>query len=87
MIEKKACSCRWWLALPALVISTAAGVTVSRVSTEQDVGQQMLAQLFTNPQVLYLSAGVLGMLGLVPGMPNLVFLFFTALLGGLGWYL
>ncbi|MES1948639.1 flagellar biosynthesis protein A [Salinisphaera sp. C84B14] len=73
--------------VPALVISTAAGVTVSRVSTEQDVGQQMLAQLFTNPQVLYLSAGVLGMLGLVPGMPNLVFLFFTALLGGLGWYL
>lgn len=73
--------------VPALVISTAAGVTVSRVSTDQDVGQQMLAQLFTNPQVLYLSAGVLGMLGLVPGMPNLVFLFFTALLGGLGWYL
>ncbi|WP_353175216.1 MULTISPECIES: flagellar biosynthesis protein FlhA [unclassified Salinisphaera] len=73
--------------VPALVISTAAGVTVSRVSTDQDVGQQMLAQLFTNPQVLFLSAGVLGMLGLVPGMPNLVFLFFTALLGGLGWYL
>ncbi|MES1928643.1 flagellar biosynthesis protein A [Salinisphaera dokdonensis CL-ES53] len=73
--------------VPALVISTAAGVTVSRVSTEQDVGQQMLAQLFTNPKVLFLSAGVLGMLGLVPGMPNLVFLFFTALLGGLGWWL
>jgi flagellar biosynthesis protein FlhA len=73
--------------VPALVISTAAGVTVSRVSTEQDVGQQMLSQLFTNPQVLYLAAGVLGMLGLVPGMPNLVFLFFTALLGGLGYWL
>ncbi|ERJ17818.1 Flagellar biosynthesis protein FlhA [Salinisphaera shabanensis E1L3A] len=73
--------------VPALVISTAAGVTVSRVSTDQDVGQQMLAQLFTNPKVLFLSAGVLGMLGLVPGMPNLVFLFFTALLGGLGWWL
>jgi flagellar biosynthesis protein FlhA len=73
--------------VPALVISTAAGVTVSRVSTEQDVGQQMLSQLFTNPRVLFLAAGVLGLLGLVPGMPNLVFLFFTALLGGLGWWL
>ena len=73
--------------IPALVISTAAGVTVSRVNTDQDVGQQMLGQLFANPQVLWLAAGVLGMLGLVPGMPNLVFLLFTALLGGLAWWL
>lgn len=73
--------------IPALVISTAAGVTVSRVRTEQDVGQQLMSQLFTNPKVLYLAAGVLGMLGLVPGMPNLVFLMFTAMLGGLAWWL
>ena len=73
--------------IPALVISTAAGVTVSRVRTEQDVGSQLIGQLFTNPRVLLLSAGVLGLLGMVPGMPNLVFLFFTAMLGGLGWYL
>ncbi|RAW06714.1 flagellar biosynthesis protein FlhA [Halomonas elongata] len=73
--------------IPALVISTAAGVTVSRVNTDQDVGQQMIGQLFVNPQVMVLAAGVLGMLGLVPGMPNLVFLIFTALLGGLAWWL
>ena len=73
--------------IPALVISTAAGVTVSRVNTEQDVGQQMIGQLFVNPQVMILAAIVMGMLGMVPGMPNLVFLFFTALLGGLAWYL
>ncbi|PMR74128.1 flagellar biosynthesis protein FlhA [Billgrantia endophytica] len=73
--------------IPALVISTAAGVTVSRVNTEQDVGQQMISQLFVNPQVLILAACVIGMLGLVPGMPNFVFLFFTALLGGLAWFL
>ncbi|GHA06241.1 flagellar biosynthesis protein FlhA [Oceanisphaera arctica] len=73
--------------IPALVISTAAGVTVSRVNTEQDVGQQMLSQLFVNPQVLILAAGVMGLLGLVPGMPNLVFLLFTALLGGLAWWI
>ncbi len=73
--------------IPALVISTAAGVTVSRVNTEQDVGQQMISQLFVNPQVMILAAMVMGLLGLVPGMPNFVFLLFTALLSGLAWYL
>ncbi|WP_034915463.1 flagellar biosynthesis protein FlhA [Erwinia sp. 9145] len=73
--------------IPALVISTAAGVIVTRVSTDQDVGEQMVSQLFKNPRVMMLSAGVLGLLGLVPGMPNLVFLMFTAALLGLAWYL
>ncbi|MCY1400281.1 Flagellar biosynthesis protein FlhA [compost metagenome] len=73
--------------IPALVISTAAGVTVSRVNTDEDVGQQMIGQLFHNPQVLWLAAGVMGLLGLVPGMPNLVFLLFTALLGTLAWWM
>ncbi len=73
--------------IPALVISTAAGVTVSRVNTEQDVGQQMIDQLLINPKVLILSAGVMGLLGLVPGMPNFVFLLFTAALAGAAWYL
>ena len=72
--------------IPALVISTAAGVIVTRVSTDQDVGEQMVTQLFDNPRVLMLSAGVLGLLGLVPGMPNLVFLLFTAALLGLAWW-
>jgi flagellar biosynthesis protein FlhA len=75
--------------IPALVISTAAGVTVSRVSTDtnEDIGQQMLSQLFVNPQVLILAAVVMGLLGMVPGMPNFVFLFFTALLAGLAWFI
>ncbi|MGL6215316.1 flagellar biosynthesis protein FlhA [Billgrantia desiderata] len=73
--------------IPALVISTAAGVTVSRVNTEEDVGQQMISQLFVNPQVMILAALVMGLLGLVPGMPNLVFLIFTGLLAGLAWML
>lgn len=59
--------------IPGLVISIAAGVTVSRVNTEQDVGQQMMGQLFSRPRVLMMTAGVMGLLGLVPGMPNLVF--------------
>ncbi|KGM29169.1 flagellar biosynthesis protein FlhA [Photorhabdus luminescens] len=73
--------------LPALIISTAAGVIVTRVATDQDVGQQMVTQLFNNPRVMMLSAGVLGLLGMVPGMPNFVFLLFTVALAGLGWYL
>ncbi|MDU6411535.1 MAG: flagellar biosynthesis protein FlhA [Yersiniaceae bacterium] len=72
--------------IPALVISTAAGVIVTRVGTDQDVGEQMVTQLFSNTRVMVLSAGVLGLLGLVPGMPNLVFLLFTAALLGLAWW-
>ncbi|OAZ98530.1 flagellar biosynthesis protein FlhA [Halomonas sp. G11] len=73
--------------IPALVISTAAGVTVSRVNTDQDVGQQMISQLFINPQVMILAAMVMGLLGIVPGMPNMVFLLFTLLLAGLAWFI
>lgn len=73
--------------IPALVISTASGVIVTRVSTNQNVGEQMIGQLFYNPQVILLSAGVLGVLGLVPGMPNIIFLVFTFLLFILSWWL
>ncbi|MCL2899812.1 flagellar biosynthesis protein FlhA [Brenneria tiliae] len=66
--------------IPALVISTAAGVIVTRVSSDQDVGQQMVSQLFDNPRVMLLCAAVIGLIGMVPGMPNLVFLLFA---GGL----
>ncbi|AOM01350.1 flagellar biosynthesis protein FlhA [Cobetia marina] len=72
--------------IPSLVISTAAGVMVSRVNTNEDVGQQMIGQLFMSSQVLWLAAGVMGLLGLVPGMPNLVFIFFTVMLGALAWW-
>lgn len=73
--------------VPALVISIAAGVMVSKVDTEQDVGQQMGSQLFANPNVLFFTSGVMGILGLVPGMPHMVFLFFAVAPACLGWYL
>lgn len=72
--------------IPALVISTAAGVIVTRVGTNEDVGEQMVTQLFRNPRVMMLSACVLGLLGLVPGMPNFVFLLFTGGLLALAWW-
>ncbi|MDO8346547.1 MAG: flagellar biosynthesis protein FlhA [Rugosibacter sp.] len=71
--------------IPALIISTAAGLVVTRVATEQDIGQQMVAQLFGNPMVLALTAGILGTLGLIPGMPNFVFLLLAAVFGFLAW--
>src|SRR5512135_427794 len=67
--------------IPALVISTAAGIVVSRVSTEQDLSQQLLGQLFSRPQVLGLTAGLLGMLGLIPNMPHVAFLLLAGMLG------
>jgi flagellar biosynthesis protein FlhA len=73
--------------IPALIISIAAGVIVSRVNTDQDVGEQLTGQLFAKPKVLFLAAGVIGLLGIIPGMPNLVFLIFTAALASLGWYI
>ncbi|EBX3952630.1 flagellar biosynthesis protein FlhA, partial [Salmonella enterica subsp. enterica serovar Offa] len=73
--------------IPALIISTAAGVIVTRVSTEQDVGEQMVGQLLSSPRVMVLSAAVIGLLGLIPGMPNFIFLVFTIALLSLAWWL
>jgi len=71
--------------IPALVISTAAGVVVSRVSNDQDVGQQIVGQLFANPNVMFLTAIIIGIMGLIPNMPHLAFLTLAAALGGAGW--
>jgi len=67
--------------IPALVISTAAGLVVSRVTTDEDLGEQVLGQLFNQPQVLIITAGILGIMGLVPGMPHFVFLLLATILG------
>ncbi|UYO94949.1 flagellar biosynthesis protein FlhA [Pollutimonas sp. M17] len=71
--------------IPALVISTAAGVVVSRVATDQDVGQQMVGQLFANPNVLFITAGIMAAMGLIPNMPHVAFLLLAATLAGGGW--
>ena len=65
--------------IPSLIISTAAGVVVSRVASDVDIGGQLVNQLFAKPQVLYITGGIIGVMGLIPGMPHFAFL----LLGGL----
>lgn len=73
--------------LPSLIVSVAAGMVVSRVGDGGDIGGQFVNQLFNNPVVMVLTAAILGVLGLIPGMPNLVFLLIAAGLGGLAWYM
>ena len=70
--------------IPALIISTAAGIVVSRVGTDKDLSEMLLGQLFTSPRVLNITAGVIGLIGIIPNMPHLAFLFIAGLLAGLG---
>lgn len=73
--------------IPALVISTAAGIVVSRASSEQDLSREFSAQVFGRPQTLFVAASVLAVLGLIPGTPHVAFLLIAALLGGVGLWL
>ena len=71
--------------IPALIISTAAGIVVSRASSEQDLSREFSTQIFGRPQTLYVAAAVLGALGVIPGTPHVAFLTIAAVLGGLGY--
>jgi flagellar biosynthesis protein FlhA len=72
--------------IPALIISVAAGLVVSRVNDEKDITTSFMGQMFGNPVVLALAAGILGVLGVIPGMPHFVFLLLGTGLGTLAWY-
>jgi len=71
--------------IPSLIISIAAGMVVSRVASDKDVGTQVVGQLFGRPAVLYITGGIIGGMGLIPGMPNLVFLLLGSALFGAGY--
>lgn len=73
--------------IPGLIISIAAGMVVTRVSDERNVGQQVYSQVFTNPRTLAITAGIIGALGIIPGMPNMVFLLIASGIGTLAWKL
>ncbi|MEP7283763.1 MAG: FHIPEP family type III secretion protein, partial [Rubrivivax sp.] len=73
--------------IPALLISVAAAMVVSRVGGEHDIGTQIRRQVFASPKSIALTATIVGGLGLVPGMPNLVFLLIGAALAALAWTL
>lgn len=68
--------------IPSLLLSTGTAIVVTRMSAPQDMGEQVLSQLFRQPKVLTISGAVLFLLGLIPGMPNAVFL----LIGGICFF-
>lgn len=67
--------------IPALMLSTATAIIVTRVSSSQNMGEQVMHQMFSDPRALAVTAVILGVLGMIPGMPNLVFLMVSALCG------
>ena len=69
--------------IPALLISVAAAMVVSRVGKEHDIGGQVARQLFDSPRAFAVTAGVIGLLGIVPGMPHVVFLLIAVALAAL----
>jgi len=74
--------------IPALIVSTAAGIIVSRAgASESNLGKEIAAQIFLQPRAIAASAGVLLTLGLIPGLPCIPFLFFAAVAGAVAYAL
>jgi flagellar biosynthesis protein FlhA len=71
--------------LPSLLLSTSAAIIVTRVSRAEDLGSQVSTQLLHNPRALAITAAILLMLGMIPGMPNLVFLLLGGAVGGMAY--
>ncbi len=71
--------------IPALLLSTAVAIIVTRMSRAQDLGGELASQLFGQPRSLAVAASLLAVMGLIPGMPNVAFLMFAALLGAGAW--
>jgi flagellar biosynthesis protein FlhA len=73
--------------IPALLLSTAVAIIVTRMSRSQDMGGELVQQLLGQPRALAIAAGLLCTMGLIPGMPNLAFLAMAALCGAGAWAL
>lgn len=68
--------------IPALVVSTAAGIVVSRAAAESSMGEDFRKQLFSNPKAVYMGSAVITLFGFIPGLPHLPFIVLGAILGG-----
>jgi len=73
--------------IPGLLISVAAAMVVSRVGKESDLSSQIVNQMFVSPKVLGITALIMGILGVIPGMPHTVFLGIAMMLGYGAWML
>jgi flagellar biosynthesis protein FlhA len=73
--------------IPALLLSVAVAILVTRVSKPHDMSQQIMSQVLSQPRALAVTSGILTLLGVIPGMPNLVFLSMAALCGTGAYFL
>lgn len=73
--------------IPGLLLSTAAAIMVTRVNTAQDMAQQVVSQMFTSPKALFVAAGILGAMGIVPGMPHFAFISLALMAAGGGYWI
>ena len=73
--------------IPALLISTATGLVVTRAASEENLGHDLAAQLLAHPKVFFLVSGVLSFLGLIPGLPTIPFFALALIIGGMGYIL
>ncbi|MCY9845657.1 flagellar biosynthesis protein FlhA [Vibrio caribbeanicus] len=72
--------------IPSLLLSIGAAIMVTRQNTDEDMGQQVVFQMFDNPKALMITAGILGVMGIVPGMPHFAFLLLALIsAGGAYW--
>ena len=71
--------------IPALIISTAAGIVVTRNSGSQNLGQEMANQLFLKPRATYIVAGIVAVFGMIPGLPTLPFFMMSIILASVAW--
>lgn len=71
--------------IPALLISTATGIIVTRAASDSDMGQDLVRQIFGNPRVLLIASGVLVFFGLVPSLPKIPFFLLAGLFGYVGY--
>jgi flagellar biosynthesis protein FlhA len=70
--------------IPSLLLSLSTAIIVTRVTTSENMSRQTSLQL-ANPQALFIASAILFTLGIIPGMPHIVFLLFSAVAGGLGY--
>lgn len=71
--------------IPALLVSVASGILVTRTANEQGLGQTVAGELLSNSQVLYIVAVVLGLFAIIPGFPTFIFLAIGIAFGGAGY--
>ncbi|WP_215403496.1 MULTISPECIES: flagellar biosynthesis protein FlhA [Vibrio] len=73
--------------IPSLLLSIAAAMMVTRQNTDEDMGQQLVFQMFDNPKALMITAAILGIMGIVPGMPHFSFLSLAIVAGAGAYYI